>query len=88
LDSKPLSNEEQLQTPPEIKPPQNANDAEINVLGEKQEIQGGLEIPVQIEKPVKVRPRQPRQNKVVDTSLNSNVADHLKGTLEENKKKV
>lgn len=88
LDSKPLSNEEQLQTPSEIKTPQNTNDAEINILDEKQEIPSGLEIPVQIEKPAKVRPRQPRQNKVVDTSLNSNVADHLKGTLEENKKKV
>lgn len=88
LDSKPLSIEEQLQTPPETKVPQNANDAEINVVDEKQEIQDRVEIPAQIEKPAKVRPRQPRQNKVVDTSLNSTVAAHLTDTLQENKKKV
>jgi hypothetical protein len=87
LDSKPLSANEALQTPPEINVVQNANDAEINILEEKQGTSALADVLAQAEKPAKVKPRQPRQTKVVDTSITQEVASHLKDTLDDKNKK-
>lgn len=87
LDSKPFSIDEAVQTPPKTKVPQNANDAEINTLEENRETLTLVEFPAQAEKPAKVKPRPPRQTKVVDTSITQEVATHLKDTLDDKNKK-